>query len=70
MSVVELPDAPDAVQRCFIADMATQCVSRIRRVDNNASRTHDIHRLTDQTLLGIVRMYLEELTHRSPLRAA
>jgi hypothetical protein len=56
-------DAANALHAVLVADVATQRITRIRRIDDETARANDLDGLPDQPRLGIDRVYLEELAH-------
>lgn len=66
--IIHAPDFTDTLQRSLVTDMTTERVTRICRVDNDTATMDDIHRLFDQALLRVKRMYFEVLAH-VPIRS-
>jgi len=60
---VEATDAADALQRALVTHLATQRITGVGRIDDDAAVLDDLYRLTDQTGLGVFRMYVKMLTH-------
>src|SRR5262245_58511522 len=61
MMTVRLPNPPDAFERVFVADVATQRIARVRGVCDDPTLAHDIRGTADQPGLRVDRMDLEVL---------
>lgn len=59
----QLAHTTDALSRAFITDAAGQSIGTVGRNDRNATTAQNIRRLFDQTVLGIIRVYLKKLAH-------
>ena len=53
---VGVANAPDAIERVLVADVAAEGVTGIRRVNDEATVTHDLGGAPDQPQLRIVGM--------------
>ena len=60
---VGVADAPDAIQRVLVADVAAERVAGIRRIHDHPAVPHDLRGAADQAQLRIVGMKLEILAH-------
>src|SRR5690606_37673958 len=63
MAVIDLPDAPDALQRGLVTDVASQGIGGVGGVDNHLACQQRLGGLPDQSGFGIFRMYFEVLRH-------
>ena len=63
MILVGAADPLDPLHRRLVADMATQRVTRISRINNEPAAIDNRHGLLDQTALRIIRMNFEKLGH-------
>ncbi|EPN16627.1 hypothetical protein A259_13665 [Pseudomonas syringae pv. actinidiae ICMP 19070] len=61
--VVQLAQAADTLDGALVADLATQRVGGICRVDHQPAGFYDFRGLFDQARLRVFRMDLEKLTH-------
>ena len=58
-------NAPQSIERRRIADMAAECVARIRRIGDQAAAAHDLGRAANQPQLRVLAMQLEVCGSRS-----
>jgi hypothetical protein len=65
--VVQLAQATNTLHRVLVADMATNRVGGVGRVDHHPTVADDFHSLFDQARLRVFRMNLEELAHAKAL---
>ena len=63
MVPVGLANAPDAVERLLVADVAAERVAGIRRIDDQPALAQDLGGAADQSQLRILGMKLEVLAH-------
>jgi hypothetical protein len=61
MVTVGLPDATDALERVFVANVTAERVTRIRRIRDDAAAPHDLGCAPDQPGLRVNRMDLKVL---------
>src|SRR5687767_11199497 len=62
---IGLTNAPDALERVLVAQMAPQGIARVRRIRDHAAIAHDLHGTADQPELRSHRMKLEILAQRA-----
>jgi len=67
MLVVQLANPLDFLHRSFVTQMTPQCVGAVCRVYDDAPPIQNINRLIDQPGLGVLWVYLKELTHNITL---
>jgi hypothetical protein len=63
MPFVNVPNGPDAFHGRFVADVTSERVTRVGRINDDATRAHDRRSLPYQPRLRIDRMYGKELCH-------
>ena len=63
MLAVGATDSLDTLHRILVADMATECVTRVGGINHQTTAIDDGNGLLNQTLLGIVRMDFKKLRH-------
>ena len=61
--LIQTPNAADALQSGFVAQMAAQSVARVGGIRDDPALADDVHGAGDETRLGIVGVDGEELAH-------
>jgi len=60
---VRTPNSVDALDRSFVADVASKCVTRVGGISNQATIPNNLHNLAYATRLGIGWMNVYQLGH-------
>lgn len=68
VTIVEMPDRPDPADAVTIAQLASQCETRVRRVRDECTGADAVSHIADNALLRILGVHLKVLRHPSTLR--
>ena len=63
VTVIDLPNLPNAIQRLLVAQMASQRVARIGRQGNDGTVADELCRLHQQARLRRIRMNIDNTGH-------
>src|SRR5262249_30274173 len=70
VQLVETPNRADAIKRLLVADMTTERIRRIGRVNDDTAGPYDFGGLHQQPALGVRRVNVEILAHDELTRSA